>query len=170
MTSAQDPQELLPVVDDQDRPLGLRPRWLIHRDGLKHRAVHVLVFDPAGRLYLQRRSPAKDTYPGLWTSSASGHVDPGEDYQAAARRELREELGLAADLAPLGLIPAQAATGQEFSAVYQASSSREPRPNPLEISEGRFFTPAEAQALAADPGRAVPGLKLVLQLVWPAAG
>jgi isopentenyl-diphosphate delta-isomerase type 1 len=164
LTSAQDPQEPLPVVDDQDRPLGVRPRWLVHRDGLRHRAVHVLLFDPAGRLYLQRRSQAKDTHPGKWTSSASGHVDPGEDYDAAAIRELDEELGLTAPLTPLGLIPAQLATGMEFSAVYQAHSSQVPRPNPLEIAEGRFFSLQEARDLAADPQQAVPGLKLILDL------
>ena len=164
MSGAQDPQELLPVVDDQDRPQGVRPRWLIHQEGLTHRAVHVLLFDQQGRIYLQRRSQAKDTHPGKWTSSASGHVDPGEGYQEAAQREFYEELGLNAPLAYLGTVPAQLATGMEFSAVYRAQSRETPSPNPREIAEGRFFTPAQARALAADPRRAVPGLKLVLEL------
>ncbi|MBI4800417.1 MAG: NUDIX domain-containing protein [Desulfarculus sp.] len=170
MTSAQDPREPLSVVDEQDRPQGVRPRWLIHRDGLPHRAVHVLVFDGQGRLYLQRRSPAKDTFPGRWTSSASGHVDPGEDYGQAARRELMEELGLEAPLIWLGKIAAQPATGMEFSAVYRAQTAQAPQPNPREIIEGRFFTPAQAQALAQDSQKAVPGLKLVLALALGSAG
>lgn len=170
MTSAQDPQEPLPVVDEEDRPQGTRPRWLIHRHGLRHRAVHVLVFDGQGRLYLQRRSPAKDTFPGRWTSSASGHVDPGEDYQAAAARELLEELGLTAPLTFLGKIAAQPATGMEFSAVYRAQTTQAPRPNPSEIAEGRFFAPHEALTLAQDDQRAVPGLVLVLALALGPAG
>lgn len=155
------------MVDDQDRPLGVAPRWLIHRDGLRHRAVHVLLFDDQGRLYLQRRSPAKDTFPGRWTSSASGHVDPGEDYGQAARRELGEELGLQASPTALGMIVAQPATSMEFSAVYRVQTGQAPRPNPSEIAEGRFFTPAQALALAEDAERAVPGLKLVLTLAFP---
>ncbi|MFH2125498.1 MAG: NUDIX domain-containing protein [Pseudomonadota bacterium] len=98
MSPAQDPGELLPVVDDQDRQVGLASRSQVHGQGLLHRAVHVLLFDLDDNLWLQRRSQAKDTYPGMWTSSASGHLDPGEDYYAAAQRELREELGLSLEL------------------------------------------------------------------------
>ena len=166
MPAAQDLGELLPVVDEYDRPLGQGPRWLIHRDGLRHRAVHVLLLDGRGRLYLQRRSMQKDTHPGKWTSSASGHVDPGEGYEAAAARELAEELGLLAPLLPLGRLAAQPSTEMEFSAVYLAQSDQTPAPNPSEISEGRFFGQDEALALAGDPDQAVPSLGLVLELLW----
>ncbi|MCA1906637.1 MAG: NUDIX domain-containing protein [Desulfarculus sp.] len=165
---AQDPHEPLPVVDDQDRPLGLAPRWRVHRDGLRHRAAHVLLFDSAGRVYLQQRSAAKDTHPGKWTSSASGHVDPGEEYHQTARRELREELGLDLEPASAGMLPASPATENEFTAVYYLVSDREPRPNPVEIAAGRFFTRAEALSLAADPAQGVPALASVLALGWAA--
>lgn len=165
---AQDPHELLPVVDDQDRPLGLAPRWRVHRDGLRHRAAHVLLFDPAGRVYLQQRSAAKDTHPGKWTSSASGHVDPDEEYHQTARRELKEELGLDLEPLPAGRLAAGPATDNEFTAVYYLVSQRTPRPNPVEIATGRFFTRAEAEALAADPARGAPSLAPVLALGWAA--
>lgn len=165
---AQDPHELLPVVDDQDRLVGLAPRWRVHRDGLRHRAAHVLLFDPAGRVYLQQRSAAKDTHPGKWTSSASGHVDPGEEYHQTARRELREELGLDLEPLPAGRLAAGPATENEFSAVYYLVSDLTPQPNPVEIAAGRFFTRAEAQALAADPNQGVPALAPVLALGWAA--
>ena len=61
---------------------------------LLHRAIHVFVFNKVGQLYLQRRSMAKDTAPGKWVSSCSGHVNSGEDYDKAAGRELIEEIGL----------------------------------------------------------------------------
>ncbi|MBI5521602.1 MAG: hypothetical protein HY910_03150 [Desulfarculus sp.] len=58
----------------------------------------------------------------------------------------------------------------EFSAVYRAQTAQTPQPNPSEIAEGRFFTPAQALALARDGQEAVPGLKLVLALALaPAA-
>ena len=62
--------------------------------GLLHRAVAVLVIRPDGRFVLQRRSLGDRWHPGLLTISSTGHVRKGEAYEAAARRELREELGI----------------------------------------------------------------------------
>ncbi len=152
------------MVDDNDRPLGTAPRGRVHAQGLKHRAVHVLLFDPRGRLYLQKRAPGKDTHPGKWTSSASGHVDPGESYPAAAQRELAEELCLHLKLHEVGKLPASPQTENEFTAVYRAVSDLPPRPNPAEISQGRFFEPASARRLAGDPAQGCPSLKAVLDL------
>src|ERR1700722_15312119 len=88
------PDELFDVVDADDRVIGEAPRREVHARKLLHRATHVLVHDANGRLFLQRRSLGKDTFPGCWDSSCSGHLDAGEDYPEAARRELGEEIGL----------------------------------------------------------------------------
>lgn len=159
-----DKEEMLPLVDRQDRVVGLERRGEIHRRGLRHRAAHVLVFDGQGRLYLQLRSASKDTHPGKWTTSASGHVDPGESYEQAAARELKEELGLTGPLTYLGKLPAQPATDNEFAAVYWTRTETPPAPNAEEISEGRFFSWGEALRLAEDRGRAAPSLGVVLEL------
>ena len=66
--------------------IGREPRSVVHARGLRHRAVHVLVFNSAGELFLQKRSMTKDNDPGLWDSSCSGHVDAGETYDEAAVR------------------------------------------------------------------------------------
>ena len=86
--------EIFDVVNDRDEVIGSAPRNEVHRLGLMHRATHVLVFNSRGELFLQKRSQKKDRQPGLWDSSASGHVDKGETYDACAARELKEELGL----------------------------------------------------------------------------
>jgi len=86
--------ELFDVVDEQDRVVRQEARAEVHRLRLLHRAVHILVFNARGEVYLQRRSAKKDTYPNRWTTSCVGHVDAGEDYDTAAVRELAEELGL----------------------------------------------------------------------------
>ena len=87
-------EEIFDVVNERDEVIGQQPRSEVHHRGLMHRAVHVLVFNGAGQVFLQKRSLKKDRQPGLWDSSASGHVDAGEGYDACAVRELREELGL----------------------------------------------------------------------------
>jgi hypothetical protein len=67
-------EERFDVVDEQDRVVGSAPRREVHARGLLHRAVHALVFDPAGRLLLQKRSATKDMYPNQWAASASGRL------------------------------------------------------------------------------------------------
>src|SRR5690606_18774949 len=110
--------DLLPVVDENDVQIDVLPRREVHLQRLRHRAVHVGVFDDDGNLWLQRRSRKKDTWPGAWDISASGHVDPGESYEDAARRELLEELGIEATPRYIATHPATEATGWEFQAVF----------------------------------------------------
>ena len=87
--------ELFDIVDDSDRVIGTAPRRECHGNpALVHRAAHVLVFNRAGHLLLQKRSPFKDIQPGKWDTSVGGHLDPGENYLEAAVREMYEELGL----------------------------------------------------------------------------
>ncbi|MCX7825089.1 MAG: NUDIX domain-containing protein [Verrucomicrobiae bacterium] len=141
--------ELLDVVNERDEVVAQATRGEIHRRGLMHRAVHIFVFNPAGELYLQKRSQTKDRFPGCYDSSASGHLDAGESYDACARRELREELGLEADAGLMWLfkLPASAETGWEHVAFYTWQTGATPRPNPREIESGRFHTLAEVVAM-----------------------
>ncbi|SDE23009.1 NUDIX hydrolase [Desulfuromonas thiophila] len=89
-------EDMLEVVDEADQVIGCFPRRQCHGDPrLVHRVAHVLVFDPQGRLLLQKRSEAKDVQPGRWDTSVGGHLDPGETYDMAACREMQEELGIA---------------------------------------------------------------------------
>jgi len=134
-----DPKESLQVVDDQDRPLQGVDRATVHAQKLLHRAIHILVLNSAGELFLQRRSYRKDTFPRKWDSSAAGHVDLGESYEACASRELREELGLRAQPREIGRVPASEKTGQEFIRIYQAEADEIIDLNEAEIESGGFF-------------------------------
>jgi isopentenyldiphosphate isomerase len=117
-------EEIFDVVNERDEVIGRQTRSRVHRLGLMHRAVHVLVFNARGQIFLQQRSMSKDRQPGLWDSSASGHLDSGEEYDACAVRELREELGLTLSQAPHRLfkLPASAATDQEHLWVYRCEA------------------------------------------------
>lgn len=140
--------DLLPVVDECDKLIGIMPRRQVHLGCLRHRAVQVVVVDPAGRVWLQKRSAAKDAYPGAWDLSATGHVDPGETYDQAARRELAEELGIDAEPVPAGRVEACERTGWEFQGLYALRREEAvTRFNTDEIEEMRAFTLAEIREL-----------------------
>jgi 16S rRNA (adenine1518-N6/adenine1519-N6)-dimethyltransferase len=131
--------ERFPVVDGEDRVTGEAPRSVVHGDNLRHRAVHLFIFNREGDLFLQKRSPWKDRHPLLWDSSAAGHVEVGEDYDQTAIRELEEELGVTAALTRVLKLPASERTGQEFIWLYRGEHEGPFRMPPSEIESGEFF-------------------------------
>jgi isopentenyldiphosphate isomerase len=137
-------EEIFDVVNDRDEVIGHERRSEVHRRKLKHRAVHVLVSNVRGELFLQKRSLTKDTFPGVWDSSASGHLDSGEAYDACAVRELREEIGLALPAPPERMFKIDACdrTGQEFVWVYRCRAEGPFTLHPEEIAWGDWFAPA----------------------------
>lgn len=159
--------ELFDVVDVDDRVIGKERRGEVHRRGLPHRAVHILVKRANGDLFLQRRSADKDTHPLKWDSSASGHLDAGEDYATAAVRELEEELGIAGTQPRfLAKIPSSPATGHEFVEVYSLRHEGPFRLHPGEIAEGCWLSPDElVRWMERDPGAFAPGFRTVFQRV-----
>lgn len=87
--------ELFYLVDKNDQVLGSVTREEAHKNRAKiHRAVNILATNSSNQILLQKRSKHKDTYPGYWTISASGHVTYGQTYDQAAKREFKEELGI----------------------------------------------------------------------------
>ena len=171
MNEAQRQDEIFDVVNDRDEVTGQNTRGEVHRLGLKHRAVHVLVFNRRGEIFLQKRSLKKDTFPGAWDSSASGHLDTGEDYDACAVRELREEIGLAVERAPERWLrlQARAETGQEFVWVYRLQSEGPFTLHPEEIERGEWFAPERiGRWMAERPQDFASALRLIWSLAQPA--
>ena len=134
--------ERFPVVDSNDRICGYASRTEVHGNNSRHRAVHILIFDRAGDLYLQQRSRWKDRHPLKWDSSAAGHVTAGENYDETARRELKEELGVDVPLERIFKLNASSRTDNEFIWSYRGVILEDPTPNKSEIERGAFFPPA----------------------------
>lgn len=141
------PSEIFDVVDEEDRIIGQASRKLVHEKGLIHRSVHILVLNSQNKLFLQRRSLQKDENPDLWDSSASGHVDSGENYDESASRELWEELGIKTKVNFWIKLPASEETLWEHVSVYKCVSDEEMTLAPDEISEGKFWDVDELKYL-----------------------
>lgn len=164
----QNLDELFDVVDEEDRVTGQLTRREVHRQKLRHRAVHLLVVNRAGQVFLQKRSMAKDLFPGVWDSSAAGHVGAGEDYDATAVRELEEEIGCRPARAPQRLfkIEAREETGQEFVWVYRVDAEGPFVLQPDEIEYGDWFSVPEIDRwLVARPHELAPAF----HYLWPLA-
>jgi 16S rRNA (adenine1518-N6/adenine1519-N6)-dimethyltransferase len=135
------PDEQFPVVDKEDRICGHATRAEVHGNNFFHRAVHILVLNDVGDVFLQQRSRWKDRHPLKWDSSAAGHVTNGEDYDETARRELKEELSIDVPLEKIFKLNASPRTDQEFICGYRGTAATTPVPNKCEIETAAFFTP-----------------------------
>ena len=87
-------EEIVTVVDGENRPVAALPRGRVRSENLPHRATFIFVFDRQGRVLVQRRTPIKDLYPGFYDLAAGGVVAAGESYETCAEREAAEELGI----------------------------------------------------------------------------
>lgn len=169
----QNSEEWFDVVDEQDRPVGRERREHVHAERLRHRAVHVWVFGPDGRVLVQKRSALKDRHPLVWDSSASGHVEAGESYEASAVRETAEELGLdpVPELKLVGKVEACAETEQEFVCLYVTQ-----HPGPFvcpvaEIERVEWMEPAAlSKEVASRPEQFAPGFRYLWRSFAPRLG
>jgi len=145
-------EEIFDVVNERDEVIDRKPRSVVHARGLLHRAVHVLVFNSHGEVFLQKRSMKKDRQPGVWDSSSSGHVDSGENYDETAVRELREEIGLELKSPPQKLfkIDACAETDAEFVWIYRCENDGPFQLHPDEIETGGWFAPGKVSGWIAE--------------------
>jgi isopentenyldiphosphate isomerase len=96
-------QQLVEWVDEDGRVRGIVTRARVRAENLLHRSVFVVVWSSRGEILVHRRAEWKDVWPGYWDLAVGGVVSVAEQWPAAARRELAEEIGLeAVELDDLG--------------------------------------------------------------------
>jgi isopentenyl-diphosphate delta-isomerase len=97
------PNEMVEEVDLTGAVLGLISRRSMREGRVRHRAVYVAVLSHSGDLLVHQRAQTKDLWPGWWDVAVGGVVAPGETFEAAAIRELAEEIGIeGVAVTPLG--------------------------------------------------------------------
>jgi isopentenyl-diphosphate delta-isomerase len=150
-------EEQLILVDENNRATGTGGKLTVHRAGALHRAFSIFIVDAHGRILLQRRSRGKYHSGDLWANSCCGHPRPGERTLPAARRRLKEELGLIAPLS-FGFRSRYQArldsglTENELVYVYFGPLTNVPRPDPSEVSDVAFLGPEEIRRrIAREP-------------------
>lgn len=143
-----DLDEILEIVDEENNVIGKAPRLECYKKGLLHRAVNVFVFNSRGEVFLQRRSAEKFGFPLFWDLSCSEHVKVGESTKKAAKRGLKEELGI--DVEVVEILPTHRIDNRdesknekyldsELMVTFKAIFDGEFKFDPEEVAEGKFF-------------------------------
>ncbi|MCQ8774974.1 NUDIX domain-containing protein [Streptomyces telluris] len=139
--------ELLDIVDEQDRVVGQAARGESYALGLRHRCVFVLARDAEGRVFVHRRTPGKLIFPSRYDMFVGGVVGAGETYDEAALREAEEELGVRGLPAPDPLFRFlyEGPGGSWWSAVYEVRCEAPVRPQAEEVAWHAFLSEEELE-------------------------
>ncbi|MFB9881316.1 NUDIX hydrolase [Planobispora siamensis] len=135
--------ELVERVDDQDRVLGVVSRDDAIRHGWLHRVAATVCRDERGRFLVSRRAAGLSRFPGYHEVSFGGAVTVGESYQAAARRELEEELGVSVPVHEMVKFLCHGQIGSYWLGVHEAVITGDVVPDPRAMSWVGWMTRAE---------------------------
>ncbi|MDG4859802.1 NUDIX domain-containing protein [Streptomyces sp. T-3] len=139
--------EILDIVDEQDRVVGQSPRGEAYRLGLRHRCAFILVRDAEDRIFVHRRTAAKLVFPSRYDMFVGGVVGAGESYDTAALREAEEELGVSGlpQPTPLFKFLYEADGHGWWSYVYEVRCELPVDPQVEEVAWHGFLTEAELE-------------------------
>lgn len=151
MNERMETGELVQLVTEEGEPAGAMEKLEAHRSGALHRAFSIFLFDDAGCLLMQRRAATKYHSAGLWTNTCCGHPRPGEDLAAAARRRLREEMGIDTELDQRFSFIYHAVLGNglqehELDHVFFGRWNKEPRLDPGEADDWAYVAAADLES------------------------
>ncbi len=158
--------EILDIINIDDQVIGQATREDVYVHKHMHRIVHIIVRDSAGRFLLQIRSATVKYRPLHWSTAAGGHVQTGETYEEAARRELQEEIGIVdGELRELGKIFYQSGSLPKYLWVFELTTDADIAVGE-EVSGTQFFTPEEAHALITTHDKVHPELKFLWEKLY----
>ena len=144
--------EILDIVDENDEVVGQAPRGEATARGLRHRCVFIEARDPAGRLFVHRRTATKLVFPSHYDMFVGGVVGAGETYDEAALREAEEELGVSGLPRPTPLFKYlyESPRHSWWSYVYEVRCELPVRPQAEEVDWHTFLTDAELEGRLGD--------------------
>ena len=88
------PKELVILVNEKDKPIGVEEKLKAHLEGKLHRCFSILILNSKGEILIQKRAETKYHSPGLWSNTCCSHPRPNEKIIEAAKRRLKEEMGI----------------------------------------------------------------------------
>ena len=139
--------ELLDLVNPYDKIIDTKPRSKVYELNLNNfRAINVFLVNSQGQLWIPRRTAHKKNFPLCLDMSVAGHVESGEDYDDAFKREVREELNLDVDQTgykTLGKLTPHEHGTSAFVKVYEINTDHTPNYNPDDFFEYSWLYPQE---------------------------
>lgn len=142
-----DQDELLIVVDSNDKVLEFLPRSEVHEKRLLHRTVAISVYNNKGEILMQKRTSKMDNNPSKWSNASGGHVTKGKEYDEVAKKEIKEELGINPQLILIKKMFINDPVHNTMTSIYKTQSNGPFKFNKEEIDEIRFFSKQDLKTI-----------------------
>ncbi len=133
-------EEMIDVVDENDEVIDVKPKSEVWDKVLLHRGIIIFLVNSKNEIFVHQRALVKKTYPGWWDIFINGYTSSKEDYDEAAKRELKEETGI--DAEKLNLIkkircklPHDDWFGKLYKVVYDGELTLQKE----ELEQGKFI-------------------------------
>jgi len=158
------------LVNKKDEAVGVEEKMKTHLDGKLHRAFSIILFNKKGEVLIQQRAKSKYHSPGLWSNTCCSHPKPKENLDQAAKRRLKEEMGITTDLkkkfsfiykAKLGHL-----TEYEFDHVFLGRFDRKPKPNKKEVEDWKWMKLTDLEKdIKKNPQKYTPWFKIIFDKI-----
>lgn len=161
------PDDIL-LVDEDNNPIGTGEKMDVHKQGLLHRCFSIMVYNSNRDILLQRRASSKYHCPGLWSNACCSHPRPGEHLILAARRRLKEEMGISAPLKEAGVefiykVKVGDLIEHEYDHLLYGIFDGEPQINPEEADEWKWIAFDDLRRdMKANPEEYTPWFRLIV--------
>lgn len=156
--------DLIDSLDINLKPIESLNSEEIHKRDLLHRAVHILVINNKGEIFVRRRSWQKKLYPGVWSTSVGAHVLTGQTSKECAQVNLKKFLGLELPLEKVGETIIKDEIENEYITVYVCKSDFIKELNQKESAEGEFMTVKQIHELIK-AGQTTPHLVKAIEFM-----
>ncbi len=145
-------KEIIALADDYDNLAGCAVRKQPIPSDRHPMIAAILLYNNKGNIILQRIALTKNADPGKWSFSAAGHVDATENYEIAAVRELKEEMGVSGAIQSFIGETHLMKDGKPraFFHVFKVISDDAIIPDKSEVEETKEFTPLELKQLITE--------------------
>ena len=163
-------EEKVILVNKKNEPIGVEGKMKAHYDGKLHRAFSVVLFNKKGETLLQKRAESKYHSPGLWTNTCCSHPRPKERVGVAAKRRLKEEMGISCPLEEVFSFIYKVKLGRlfehEFDHVFFGMFDGKPKPNKKEVSDWQWIKLNDLKNdIAKNPKKYTPWFKTIIKKI-----
>ena len=156
------------LVNKKDEVVGTEEKMKAHQQGKLHRAFSIFLFNKKGETLIQKRAKSKYHSGGLWTNTCCSHPRPDENLGQAAKRRLKEEMGISCNLKKIFSLIYKAKVGNlteyEFDHVFFGRFDGKPKPNKKEVADWQWIKLADLKNdIKKNPQKYTPWFKIIVK-------